>query len=216
MIKIDSPRSASFAANKVKRRAASALFVATVDLTFAHVADTLCASAASSAFARASRTNIAGTRVRDLGSMARCEGECGAGGDDDWLTLAEDPPDDSEDTRGGRGVVRRRVEERGASSRAPSAGAPRGPSRCRTRVPRRADSHTNLEGTPFGPTRPSSPPYARARPPGRASRRVSGWRSGESTRGTRGASACARWYPSSGRCRRRACVCFKVKSAGGA
>ena len=114
MIKIDSPRSASFAANKVKRRAASALFVATVDLTFAHAADTLCASAASSAFARASRTNIAGTRVRDLGSMARCEGECGAGGDDDWLTLAEDPPDDSEDTRGGRGVVRRRVEERGS------------------------------------------------------------------------------------------------------
>ena len=52
--------------------------------------------------------------MRDLGSMARCEGECGAGGDDDWLTLAEDPPDDSEDTRGGRGVVRRRVEERGS------------------------------------------------------------------------------------------------------
>ena len=52
--------------------------------------------------------------MRDLGSMARGEGECGAGGDDDWLTLAEDPPDDSEDTRGGRGVVRRRVEERGS------------------------------------------------------------------------------------------------------
>ena len=107
MIKIDSPRSASFAANKVKRRAASALFVATVDLTFAHAADTLCASAASSAFARASRTNIAGTRVSDRGSMARCVGEVGAGGDEeDWLTLAEDPPDDSE--------VRRRVEERGS------------------------------------------------------------------------------------------------------
>ena len=110
-----SPRSASFAANKVKRRAASALFVATVDLTLAHAADTLRASAASSAFARASRTNIAGTRVRDRGSMARCEGEVGAGGDDDdWLTLAEDPPDDSEDTRWGRGVVRRRVDERGS------------------------------------------------------------------------------------------------------
>ena len=108
-----SPRSASFAANKVKRRAASALFVATVDLTLAHAADTLRASAASSAFARASRTNIAGTRVRDRGSMARCEGECGAGGDDDEvpLTLAEEPPDDSEDTSG---VVRRRVEERGS------------------------------------------------------------------------------------------------------
>ena len=108
MIKIDSPRSASFAANKVKRRAASALFVATVDLTLAHAADTLRASAASSAFARASRTNIAGTRVRDRGSMARCEGECGAGGDDDdWLTLADKSPDDSD-------VVRRRVEERGS------------------------------------------------------------------------------------------------------
>ena len=102
-----SPRSASLAANKVKRRAASALFVATVDLTLAHAADTLRASAASSAFARASRTNIAGTRVSDRGSMARCVGEVGAGGDEeDWLTLAEDPPDDSE--------VRRRVEERGS------------------------------------------------------------------------------------------------------
>ena len=104
-----SPRSASFAANKVKRRAASALFVATVDLTLAHAADTLRASAASSAFARASRTNIAGTRVRDRGSMARCEGEVGAGGDDDvTLTLADKSPDDSEDT------VRRRVDERGS------------------------------------------------------------------------------------------------------
>ena len=102
-----SPRSASLAANKVKRRAASALFVATVDLTLAHAADTLRASAASSAFARASRTNIAGTRVRDRGSMARCEGEVGAGGDDDvTLTLADKSPDDSE--------VRRRVEERGS------------------------------------------------------------------------------------------------------
>ena len=86
--------------------------MATVDLTLAHAADTLRASAASSAFARASRTNIAGTRVSDRGSMARCEGEVGAGGDDDvTLTLAEDPPDDSEDTSG---VVRRRVEERGS------------------------------------------------------------------------------------------------------
>ena len=102
-----SPRSASFAANKVKRRAASALFVATVDLTLAHAADTLRASAASSALARASRTNIAGTRVSDRGSMARCEGEVGAGGDDDvMLTLADKSPDDSE--------VRRRVEERGS------------------------------------------------------------------------------------------------------
>ena len=102
-----SPRSASLAANKVKRRAASALFVATVDLTLAHAADTLRASAASSAFARASRTNIAGTRVSDRGSMARCEGEVGAGGDDDvTLTLADKSPDDSE--------VRRRAEERGS------------------------------------------------------------------------------------------------------
>jgi hypothetical protein len=102
-----SPRSASLAANKVKRRAASALFVATVDLTLAHAADTLRASAASSALARASRTNIAGTRVSDRGSMARCEGEVGAGGDDDvTLTLADKSPDDSE--------VRRRVEERGS------------------------------------------------------------------------------------------------------
>ena len=86
--------------------------MATVDLTLAHAADTLRASAASSAFARASRTNIAGTRVRDRGSMARCVGEVGAGGDDDdWLTLADKSPDDSEDTSG---VVRRRVEERGS------------------------------------------------------------------------------------------------------
>ena len=86
--------------------------MATVDLTLAHAADTLRASAASSAFARASRTNIAGTRVRDRGSMARCEGEVGAGGDDDvTLTLADKSPDDSEDTSG---VVRRRVEERGS------------------------------------------------------------------------------------------------------
>ena len=83
--------------------------MATVDLTLAHAADTLRASAASSALARASRTNIAGTRVSDRGSMARCEGECGAGGDDDvTLTLADKSPDDSEDT------VRRRVEERGS------------------------------------------------------------------------------------------------------
>ena len=46
--------------------------------------------------------------MRDRGSMARCEGECGAGGDDDdWLTLADKSPDDSD-------VVRRRVEERGS------------------------------------------------------------------------------------------------------
>ena len=47
--------------------------------------------------------------MRDRGSMARCEGEVGAGGDDDvTLTLADKSPDDSEDT------VRRRVEERGS------------------------------------------------------------------------------------------------------
>ena len=46
--------------------------------------------------------------MSDRGSMARCEGECGAGGDDDdWLTLADKSPDDSD-------VVRRRVEERGS------------------------------------------------------------------------------------------------------
>ena len=50
--------------------------------------------------------------MSDRGSMARCEGECGAGGDDDvTLTLADKSPDDSEDTSG---VVRRRVEERGS------------------------------------------------------------------------------------------------------